>query len=1175
MKKPVTANSELENPVSSEEIIRAVWDCGSDKSWGSDDFSVHFLKKFWNVLKTPASPDYSPASDTESYPSKDPSSDHIPPLPAISPFLSLTDDSLDSNNPDTPPSPTHGTPFTEITLSTHSSPAASRALRLRVMILAPGQPIPHGRPYRYHPNGPVHMMTARKMVGPLPTHCLAVRHSVDYSLSDPFNSNDSSETSSDSSSGDLSNSSSGHSSLDHSSPALPLGTRSSHQLCLLVPSIPHSSAVITERPSRSSFEGPSRKRSRSPTTSVSISSHVPRALSSDSLAESSESFVPRETSLKDDVVVRGSDEPHSEHDIDLEIQVEIDECITYADALRAEGIDVRFIVETVDREDVKTSTRGSVEVKVERVTHHVVLDDILEPAQDEGAIEGTYETLRDLVQRFHNHTVEILAHRVQVIESIQRDPGHMIIATYQQSVVMSERISKLERDNTRLRGTLDVVSQRVSRLQRRELTMPNIRSGSTMTREAVKELIDCRVVKALEARDATRNLEPLMEGIGNRGGNNNGNDNGNGNGNGGENGYNFCGFMPVARECTYQDFLKCQPLNFNGAEGVVGLTRWFEKIEMVFHISNCTQKYQVKYVTCTLLNGALTWWNSHKRMTGFEAVNALKWAELMKLMKKVMVPDEEDKVERFIGGLPDNIQGNVIAAEPTRLQDAIRVANNLMDQKLKGYARNAQNKRRFDNNPRDNHGQQQAFKRQNVGVRMWQDPTRPKAMRKKGYVGSPPYCNKCRLHHEGSCTVKCRNCKRIDHMTRDCMAAVAPNTQRTPVRNQPGVVFYECGRPEHYRKDYPKLRNQNRGNKTGNKNGSNEATTKAYAIGGGANPNSNIITGTFLLNNCYASMLFDSGADRSFVSSTFRALLDIAPSILDTSHPFNIDLMPVELDSFDVIIGMDWLAKYHAVIVCDEKIVRIPYGDEVLIIQGDDCDGRSKSKLNIISCTKTQKYIQQGCQVYLAQVTSKKTKDKSKEKRLEDVPIHEPVSISTSQNARVSTQLQKLSDKEFIRPSSSPWGALVLFFKKKDESFWMCVDYHELNKLTMKNRYPLPRINDLFDQLQGLKVYSNIDLRSGYHQLRVCEEDIPNTAFRTRYAHYEFQSIKEHEGHLMLILKLLKQEELYAKFLKCDFWLSKVQFLGRVIDREGIHVDPAKIESIKDWASPKPPTEIR
>ncbi|GJU05141.1 putative reverse transcriptase domain-containing protein [Tanacetum coccineum] len=221
-----------------------------------------------------------------------------------------------------------------------------------------------------------------------------------------------------------------------------------------------------------------------------------------------------------------------------------------------------------------------------------------------------------------------------------------------------------------------------------------------------------------------------------------------------------------------------------------------------------------------------------------------------------------------------------------------------------------------------------------------------------------------------------------------------------------------------------------------------------------------------------------------------------------------------------------------------------------------------------------------------------------------------PYRLAPSEMEELSTQLQELSDKGFIRPSSSPWGAPVLFVKKKDGSFRMCIDYRELNKLTVKNRYPLPRIDDLFDQLQGSSVYSKIDLRSGYHQLRVRDEDIPKTAFRTRYGHYEFQVMpfgltnapavfmdlmnrvcrpyldkfvivfiddiliysktkEEHDVHLRLILELLKKEELYAKFSKCDFWLSKVQFLGHVIDSKGIHVDPAKIESIKDWESPK------
>ncbi|GJS77993.1 hypothetical protein Tco_0727874 [Tanacetum coccineum] len=223
---------------------------------------------------TPASPDYSLASDTEFDPSEDPSSDYIPPLLATLPFLSSTDDSSDSDIPDTPPSPTHGTPFTDTTLSTQRSPAVSGALRRQVMILSLGQPIPHGRPYCYHLNGPVHMMTVRKRVGPLPTHRLAVRHSVDYSSSyhfslDDSSSSSSSETSSDSSVDALSDSASSHSSSDHSLPTPSSGMRPSHHLCSLVSSIHRSSAAIFERPSRdSSSASPSHKRSRSPDASV-------------------------------------------------------------------------------------------------------------------------------------------------------------------------------------------------------------------------------------------------------------------------------------------------------------------------------------------------------------------------------------------------------------------------------------------------------------------------------------------------------------------------------------------------------------------------------------------------------------------------------------------------------------------------------------------------------------------------------------------------------------------------------------------------------------------------------------------------------------------------------------------------------------------------------------------
>nr|GEY62494.1 putative reverse transcriptase domain-containing protein [Tanacetum cinerariifolium] len=215
-------------------------------------------------------------------------------------------------------------------------------------------------------------------------------------------------------------------------------------------------------------------------------------------------------------------------------------------------------------------------------------------------------------------------------------------------------------------------------------------------------------------------------------------------------------------------------------------------------------------------------------------------------------------------------------------------------------------------------------------------------------------------------------------------------------------------------------------------------------------------------------------------------------------------LTNIVLRDFDIIIGMDWLAKYHALIICDEKVIRIPYGDEVLIIRGDNCDSGNKSEEKRLKDVPIVREFPEDLPGLLP--------TRQVEFQINLVPsaatvAHAPYRLAPAEMQELSTQLQELSDRGFIRPSSSPWGAPVLFVKKKDGSFRICIDYRKLNKLTVKNRYPLLRIDDLFDQLQGSRVYSKIDMRSGYHQLRVREEDILNTAFRTPYGHYEFQVI--------------------------------------------------------------------
>ncbi|GJS56922.1 putative reverse transcriptase domain-containing protein [Tanacetum coccineum] len=640
---------------------------------------------------------------------------------------------------------------------------------------------------------------------------------------------------------------------------------------------------------------------------------------------------------------------------------------------------------------------------------------------------------------------------------------------------------------------------------------------------------------------------------------------------------------PTVRECTFAGFMKCNPTVFCRVEGAIELQRWFEKTECVFGINECAEGKKVKFTVATLEGPTLTWWNSKVATLGLENVNQMPWTEMKQLMTtefcsieeiqhlmnelwnlKVteydivaytqrfnelalicprMVEPERVKVDAYIRGLTDNIKGEVTSSKPANLSKAVRMAHKLMEQKSQ-----ARNERIMEGKKRkwDNH---QGGNSSGKGIK--------------------------RITHVKLFKITKSKCGKVRHKSRYCKE----KNIATGANAQPIPTCYDCGEQGHTRNRCPKKVKQEE---------VGEVYGRAYAIKDAEAKGPNVVTGTLLLNNQYAFVLFDSGSNKSFVNTRFSSLLDIKPNKIEDSyeaeladgrvvstntvlkgctlslvnHIFEIDLMPIELGTFDVIIGMDWLVKCDAVIVCGEKVVRIPYENKTLIVEDVPV-------------------IRVFPKVFPEELPGLPP-PRPVEFRIELVPGAAPVAralyrLAPSEMKDLLVQLQELLEKGFIRPSSS-------------------------------------RIDDLFDQLQGSSIYSKIDLRSGYHQLHIKKEYIPITAFRTRYGHFKFQVMpfgltnalavfmdlmnrvckpyldkfvivfiddilvyssddEEHEKHLRIILELLKEEKLYAKFSKCDFWLDSVQFLGHVIDRSGVHVDPAKIEAIKSWAAPATPRE--
>ncbi|KAI3735955.1 hypothetical protein L6452_15482 [Arctium lappa] len=597
---------------------------------------------------------------------------------------------------------------------------------------------------------------------------------------------------------------------------------------------------------------------------------------------------------------------------------------------------------------------------------------------------------------------------------------------------------------------------------------------------------------------------------------------------------------------TFKAFLGCRPPEFKGTDDPVACMNWIREIEQAFRSSECGESQKAIFGSQMLRGAALTWWNAYSTSVEATVLAKLSWETFKKkvmeefcneramdriidefrglkkgnllvkeynklFMDKLglvghLVPTEREKIKAYIKGLPTEMMNMVRVSKASTLREAIEEAqlvedsygSNMMERsgvvekrKWEGGPTSSKRPNHFNNNHRGN-----------------------------GPRRDSPWYSRCRSKHTDPCnsgSTPCFKCGKLGHRFNDC-----------PIK---GRVCFECKESGHIRSECPKVKANFNG---GNKVDAPKATGRAFQMTTEeAKASTDVVSGTFLLKSVPARVLFDSRASFSFVSSSFCLKLPMPTTSLEDAlvvdladgdqvvirdiirnckleiegREFPIDLMPMVIGGFDVVVGMDWLSTNHAEIICAKKLIRIPGSDgHAVTVYGE----RRKDKVAIISMVKARKCLAKGCSSFLAYVVDAKLE----KKKLEDVEVvrefsdvfpddlpglppdrqvefkidltsgaapiaRAPYRLAPSEMKEMMSQLRDLLEKVFVRPSSSPWGAPVLFVKKKDGTMRMCIEYRELDKATVKNKYPLPRIDDLFDQLQGASCFSKIDLRSG------------------------------------------------------------------------------------------------